>query len=159
MISIIAAVAENNVIGVKNRLPWRLSGDLKRFKELTMGKPVIMGKNTFKSIGRALPGRKNIVLTDEELDNQDITQVGSVEEAIKMAGDAEEVMVIGGAMIYKQFLSFADRLYITQVHVSLDCDAFFPEFSEKEWKVLSKEAHTKDESNEYDYDYIVYEKK
>jgi len=159
MISIIAAVAENNVIGVKNRLPWKLSGDLKRFKELTMGKPIIMGKNTFKSIGKALPGRKNMVLTDELLDDNEIVQVSSIEDAIKVADNAEEIMVIGGAMIYKQFLPFADRLYITQVHVSLDGDAFFPEFSEKEWKVLSKECHTKDERNEYDYDYIVYEKK
>lgn len=159
MISMIAAVAENNVIGVKNRLPWRLSSDLKRFKELTIGKPVIMGKNTFISIGKALPGRKNIVLTDEVLDDQSIIQVGSIDEAIKESGDAEEVMVIGGAMIYKQFLPLAERLYITHVHVTLDGDALFPKFSKEDWEVLSRESHKKDSRNEYDYEYVVYVRK
>ena len=164
MISIISAVAENGIIGRNNDLPWKISADLAYFARTTKGKPVIMGLNTFKSIvsriGKPLPGRQNIVLVFEN----DPTLVGcdqvkSFAEAFEIAKAKEqEVFIIGGASIYKQSIGLADKLYITRVHASPDGDTSFPEIKESEWKIISSENHTRDEKNEYDYSFVVYER-
>jgi dihydrofolate reductase len=130
MISLIVAASTNNVIGAKGELPWRLSGDLKRFKAQTMGKPIVMGRLTYESIGRALPGRQNIVITrqaDFEAEGCDVVQ--SVDAAIEAAGDAEEIMVIGGSHIYQAFLPVADRIYLTRVQADIDGDTFLPDIN------------------------------
>ena len=156
MISLIVAASINNVIGVQGQLPWRLSGDLKRFKALTMGKPIVMGRRTWESIGRALPGRQNIVVTRQtgfRADGCDV--VASTEAAIDAAGDAEEVMIIGGGEIYRQFLPLADRIYLTRVKVELQGDADFPPLDEGEWTVAAEEEYDDDESNEYAVSYLL----
>ena len=165
MISIISAVAENGIIGRNNDLPWQISADLAYFAKTTKGKPVIMGLNTFKSIfsriGKPLPGRKNIVVVFEK----DPTLVGceqvtSLKEAFDVAGaQNQEVFVIGGASIYKQSIDFADKLYITRVHASPEGDTSFPEIKEVDWKMTSSEDHQKDEKNEYDYSFTIYERR
>ena len=159
MISIIVAASTNNVIGVQGELPWRLSDDLKRFKAVTMGKPIIMGRKTWESIGRALPGRQNIVITrqpDYLADGCDVVE--SVDEAIAAAGDADEVMVIGGSQIYDMALPLASRLYLTRVHAEVEGDAFFPVVDESEWRLVSDESHTSDERNDFDFSVLVYER-
>ena len=135
-ISIIVAASANNVIGLAGGLPWHLPEDLQRFKATTMGKPMIMGRATFESIGRALPGRRSIVLTrqeDFEADSCDI--VPTVDAAIESAGDVDEVMVIGGGEIYRQFLPLADRIYLTRVQAEINGDTRFPELDMQEWDV------------------------
>ena len=127
-ISIVVAHSANNVIGKDGSLPWHLSEDLKRFKAITMGKPIIMGRRTYESIGRALPGRQNIVITrqaDFIADGCDV--VCGINEAIQIAGDANEVMIIGGGNIYLQFLSTTTRIYRTRIDVTTEGDTFFPE--------------------------------
>ena len=160
-ISIIVAVAENNAIGKDNKLLWHLSEDLKRFKRLTSGNPVIMGKNTYFSLPvRPLPNRKNIVITDvpgEQID--DCTMAYSIEDAIQKMDPEKENFIIGGASIYRQFLPYADKLYITWVHKSFDADTFFPEVDEKEWKEISREdVNETDEKNPYPYSFVIYER-
>ena len=169
MISIIAAVAENGIIGRNNDMPWQISADLAYFAKTTKGKTVIMGLNTFKSIvsrlGKPLPGRKNIVLVFEK----DPTLVGceqvtSLPEAFDLADAKEqptesEVFVIGGASVFKQSIDLADKLYITRVHASPDGDTSFPEIKESDWKMVSSEDHVKDEKNEYDYSFTIYERR
>lgn len=159
MISIIVAAAENGVIGVRGELPWRLSSDLKHFKALTMGKPVVMGRLTFESVGRALPGRHNIVITrqkDYEAEGCDV--VSSIADAIVTAGDADEIMVIGGGEIYEQCLPMADRVYLTRVHTEIDGDTRFPELVAGVWQETRIEHHGADEKNAYDYSFIELER-
>ena len=159
MISIIVAAAANNVIGAQGDLPWRLSDDLKRFKEVTMGKPIVMGRKTWESIGRALPGRRNIVITRQQgftAEGCDVVQ--SPDEAIVQAGDVSEIMVIGGSEIYGLFLPVAQRLYLTRVHADVNGDAFFPAVAEDKWQLVSDEAHPADSRNEYDFSFRVYER-
>lgn len=149
-ISLIVAASTNNVIGVHGELPWRLSSDLKRFKALTIGKPIVMGRRTFESIGRPLPGRQNIVMTrqaDYRADDCDV--VTSIDAAMATAGDAEEIMVIGGGDIYAQFLSRANRVYLTRVHVSLDGDVHFPLLDEREWQETTREEHTASNADDH----------
>jgi dihydrofolate reductase len=145
VISLIVAASENHVIGVRGELPWRLPADLKRFKAITMGKPIVMGRLTWESIGRPLPGRLNIVISRQpDFVAEGCTVVGSPEAAISAAGDAPEVMVIGGGHIYKQFLPLADRIYLTRVHAEVEGDAFFPELDESKWDIVDSEAHEAD---------------
>ena len=139
MISIIVASSANNVIGAQGDLPWRLSDDLKRFKAVTMGKPIVMGRKTWESIGRALPGRQNIVITrrhDFAADGCDV--VHSLDEAMSVAGDVGEIMVIGGSQVYEIFLPAAQRLYLTRVHADVEGDTFFPAVNEDEWQLKSE---------------------
>ena len=158
-VSIIAALGSNNVIGKKNSLPWHLPADLKHFKEMTTGKPVIMGKNTYDSIGRPLPNRVNIILTsDINFKIEGAITVHSIEEALQAAGDVSEVMIMGGASIYKQFLPLADRLYITRVYNDFEGDIYFPEFDLKEWKETERVDHKADDKNPYNYSFFVYER-
>ena len=158
MISIIVAASTNNVIGAKGDLPWRLSDDLKHFKAVTMGKPIVMGRKTWDSIGRPLPGRQNIVITRQEsLRAEGCDVVASVEEAIKVAGDVDEIMVIGGSQVYELALPFAKRIYLTRVHADVEGDAFFPELDDGEWNLVSDECHRADERNEFDFSFRIYE--
>ena len=160
MISIIVAASANNVIGAQGDLPWRLSDDLKRFKTVTMGKPIVMGRKTWESIGRALPGRRNIVITRQQdfaAEGCDVVQ--STDEAIVAAGDVDEIMVIGGSEVYALFLPVAHRLYLTRVHADVNGDAFFPVVDEDEWQLVSDEAHAADSRNEFDFSFRIYERK
>ena len=159
MISLIVAASTNNVIGAKGDLPWCLSADLKRFKELTMGKPIVMGRKTYDSIGRPLPGRQNIVITrnsDFVADGCDV--VASIEAAVDAAGDAEEIMVIGGSHIYEAFLPRADRIYLTRVQAEVEGDAYLPEFDNDDWQETVVKEHSADESNDYDVIFSIFER-
>ena len=159
MISIIVATSANGIIGRGGELPWHLSDDLKRFKQLTLGKPIVMGRKTFESIGRALPGRQNIVLTQQsEFVADDCDVVSSVDAAIAMAGDAGEIMVIGGSEIYTLFLPLAERIYMTRVHVDIDGDARFPQLDASQWQEISHSDHSEGELNDYAFTISVLER-
>ncbi|NDW12086.1 dihydrofolate reductase [Bacteroides sp. 214] len=159
-IAIIVAASENNVIGSDNQMPWRLSNDLKRFKELTMGGAVIMGRKTYDSIGRPLPGRKNIVLTNSNsFAPADVTVVHSVEEALREAATAEKVFVMGGGEIYRLFWSVASKIYFTRVHAHLEGDTYIPAITKEEWQQESNESFPADEKNSYPYSYETYHRK
>ncbi len=161
MISIIVAIAENMAIGKNNDLLWHIPEDLKRFKRITSGHPVIMGKRTYESLPRRpLPNRRNIVITDvkgEELEGCEMAW--SIAEAIAKCNPSEENFVIGGASIYKQFLPFADRLYLTWIHKSFDADVFFPEIDYNQWKLTSKEDFDGDVLNDFAWSNEIYERK
>lgn len=129
-ISLVAAMAHDRVIGKDNQMPWHIPAELKYFKELTMGKPVIMGRRTFESIGRPLPGRHNIVLTSSDRLPSTVTVVRSIEQSLRAAGDVEEVCVIGGGDIYRQFLPQATRLYLTAIDLAVEGDTRFPDYTE-----------------------------
>jgi dihydrofolate reductase len=156
-ISMIAAMTEDRVIGIKNTLPWKLPNDMKWFRQHTMGKPIIMGRKTFESFGaKPLPGRTNIIIThDKNYQANESIVVHSIEEALQAAGDAEEVMIIGGASFYEQMLDKADRLYLTFVHAGIKGDAWFPEINNRDWNKVEKTLHKKDESNQYDHTFII----
>ena len=157
-VSIIVAMASNRAIGVNNDLPWHIPADLKFFKKTTLGKPIIMGRKTFDSIGRALPGRQNIVITrNKEWSHNGVDVVSSVEAAIAAAGDATEIMITGGAQIYEQALAGTDRMYITEIEASVDGEAFFPEFSADEWAEKSREYHAA-EDGQPAYSFVVHER-
>ena len=158
-IALIVAMAENHVIGRNNQLPWRIPADLRHFKALTLGKPVIMGRKTYESIGRPLPGRDNIVITaDSAYQAEGCQVVHSVEQALEAAGSCEEAMIIGGANLYRQTLENADRLYLTLVKAEPEGDTWFPEIELQQWREIERQAHAADESNEYDYDFVVLER-
>jgi len=161
-ISMIGAMGKSRELGFGNKLPWHLPDDLKRFKELTRGHAVIMGRKTFESIGRPLPERKNIVITrDHAYVAPGCTVVGSFEEALKEARDTEgdgEVFIIGGAEIYKLALPMADKMYLTFVDAEREADAFFPEFKEGEWNVVQEESHPADDRHLYAFTFRVYER-
>lgn len=166
-LAMIVAQSTNRVIGIENELPWRLPKDLQYFKRVTLGKPVIMGRKTYESIGRPLPERANIVISsnrDYVVDG--VTVVHSLEEAISAANklakldkSIAEIMVIGGAQIYQQALPLARTLYITQVEAHLDGDAHFPEVDFNHYKETARESYTSDDTNPYDYSFITYVKK
>jgi len=159
MISLIVAASTNNVIGKEGDLPWRLSADLKRFKELTMGKPIVMGRKTYESIGRPLPGRHNIVISrrgDYSADGCTVAQ--SIDAALEAAGDVDEVMIIGGSHIYDAILPRADRIYMTRVHADIDGDTFFPELLESEWQQELVGTHDADADNAYSCTFINFDR-
>ncbi len=157
----IAAMTEDRVIGIKNTLPWKLPNDMKWFRQNTMGKPIIMGRKTFESFGaRALPGRTNIIITrDKSYQAEDSIVVHSIDEALKAAGDVDEVMIIGGASFYEQMLPKADRLYLTFVQAELEGDAWFPEINNKDWNKIEKINHKKDDKNRYAHSFIILDRK
>ncbi len=141
-VSLIVAVAENGVIGRDGDLPWRIPADLKFFKETTTGHPIVMGRKTNQSIGHALPGRMNIVMTrDSDFAGEDVVVVGDLDAAFRAAGDAAEVMVIGGAQIYALALPRADRIYLTEVHVAADGDTHFPALDPGVWRETARVDH------------------
>ncbi len=161
-ISMIAALAKNRAIGKKNALPWYLPADLKYFKEKTTGTTIVMGFNTFKSVGeRPLPNRKNIVLTDDKNYQapEGVVLAHSVAEVLEVTKNDGEVMISGGAMVYQQFLPLAQRLYLTFIDHDFEGDIFFPEFDMNEWKEVSREDHQPDEKNLYPYSFVVLERK
>ncbi|MCM2681300.1 type 3 dihydrofolate reductase [Echinimonas agarilytica] len=152
-IAMIAAMARNRVIGKNNQMPWHMPADLKHFKSVTMGKPVIMGRKTFESIGRPLPGRKNIVITrDAQYQVEGVEVVTTPEAAIQAVPDVEEVMIIGGGQIYVHFLPMATDLHLTFIDAEPEGDAFFPELPSS-FKQVSTERHLKDEKNQYSCDF------
>jgi len=160
MISIIVAIAEDNGIGNKNGLLWHLPEDLKRFKELTLGKTIIMGKKTWESLPkRPLPGRKNIVITDDPNDSFEggITAF-SIKDAISKFAKTDEVFIIGGGSIYRQFMPFADRLYITHIHKKADADTWFPVIDPEIWEPVETEDYNKTGNNSIPYTYIIYQR-
>jgi dihydrofolate reductase len=160
MISLIVAAAENNVIGRDGRLPWHLPADLRRFKSLTMGKPIVMGRRTFESIGKPLPGRRNIVVTRRAgYEAPGCEVVGSIDAALAAAVDADEIMVIGGGDVYRQLLPRADRIFFTRVHFECDGDAIFPELDADEWRVAEEETHAADAANEHAFTAITLERR
>lgn len=156
-ISMIAAMAHNRVIGKDNQMPWHLPADLKHFKAVTLGKPVIMGRKTYESIGKALPGRLNIVITrDSTYKLDDAVVVNSPEEALTAAGDCEEVMVIGGGNIYQTFLPRCDRLYLTFIDANIDGDTQFPDYLQQTtWHVIEQSDYPADVNNCYNLSFKV----
>jgi dihydrofolate reductase len=159
IISLIAAMGEDRIIGIDNRLPWRLPADMKHFRTLTMGKPVLMGRKTFDSIGKPLPGRTNIVVSqDPGFHPEGVTVTRSIPEALATGGDAAEIMVIGGASFYAQLLPQAQRLYITQIHHRFAGDAFFPLWQPQQWREVARVDHDADADNAYPYSFITLER-
>lgn len=161
-LALIVAMSDNRVIGNKNQLPWRLSGDLRYFKSTTMGKPIIMGRKTYDSIGRLLPGRANIIVTrNAHFAVDGAIVVNTLEAAIGQAraiaehDDVDEVMCIGGAQLYHEILPYIDRLYLTAVHAKIEGDAFFPELKVGHWQERKHESYKADSENDYDYTFIV----
>jgi dihydrofolate reductase len=158
-IAIVVAMADNRVIGRDNRLPWHLPADLRHFRQVTVGKPVVMGRKTHESIGRPLPERTNIVVTrDRSYQAQGCIVVHSIESALKAAGDREEVMVIGGTDFYQQLLPKADCIYLTLVHTQFEGDARFPELDEREWREVERTDCAPDEKNPWPYSFIRLER-
>ncbi|MEH6583658.1 MAG: dihydrofolate reductase [Halioglobus sp.] len=162
-LSIIVAVAENGVVGKNNALPWYLPADLQYFKRTTLGKPIVMGRKTYESIGRPLPGRTNIVVTRNSRYAADgVRVVGSMEEALELAADIavidgqEELMVIGGAAVYAAAMPMADYLYVTEVHAAVDGDAYFPAIDWSQWREESRERHDAVAPNDHDFSFVVY---
>ncbi|WP_285397235.1 dihydrofolate reductase [Lysinibacillus sp. fls2-241-R2A-57] len=158
MISLIVAHDNNYVIGYENGMPWHLPGDLKYFKDKTMGKPMIMGRKTFESIGRPLPGRRNIVITRDASYHADgIEVVTSLEGALALAGDVPEIMIIGGEQIFRSCMDIADRLYITKINHSFNGDTYFPNYEQNFENVSSEEPETAPEG--YTFQYQIFERK
>ena len=159
MLSIIAAIANNNVIGKDNGLIWHLPEDLKRFKKLTTGHTIIMGRKTFESLGRVLPNRKHIVLCKSgklQIQNENVEIVTDIEQLKPYIKSKEENFVIGGASIYQLLMPYANKMYITKIHHSFEGDTFFPKIDEAQWTIIAKEKGIKNEENPYEYDYIDY---
>ena len=166
IISLVVAMDDNGVIGIDGKLPWRLSSDLKHFKEVTMGKPIIMGRKTFKpivmgrktheSIGRPLPGRENIILTrDKNYQAEGCTVLNSLDDLFLHCRYHEEVMITGGAELYKQFLPRAQLIYLTEIHTQITGDTFFPGYNADEWEEIARQDFKHDEKNDFDYSFVV----
>jgi dihydrofolate reductase len=161
----IVAMAKNRVIGRENQLPWHLPEDLKYFKRVTMGKPIVMGRKTYESIGRPLPGRLNVVLTrDARWQAEGVTPAQTIDGALAVAiaqaesKEKDEVMIIGGDQVYALCLPLVDRLYVTQVHAEVEGDAYFPEVDWSQWHQISSEDHQASDNNPYDYSFVVYDR-
>lgn len=158
IISMIAAMAQDRVIGKDNQMPWHLPADFAWFKRCTIGKPVVMGRKTYQSIGRPLPGRTNIVISrDSSLSIEGVTVVASIEQALAAAGDVEEVMIIGGGSIYQHCLAQADKLYLTFIDAKVEGDTQFPDWGYA-YQETYREAYAADEKNRYDMQFVVLEK-
>ena len=159
-ISLIAAIAENRVIGRGGKLPWHLPADLGHFKRLTMGKPMVMGRRTWQSLPGRLPGRRHIVVSrnhDFRADGCELA--GDLHQALQLAGAVSEVMVIGGAELYSQMLPLASRMYLTLIHASFEGDSFFPDIDCAEWQEMERERHTADEKNSCDFTFLDLERR
>lgn len=160
LVSIIAAMDRNRLIGNNNQLPWHLPADLAHFKRVTMGKPIIMGRKTYESIGRPLPGRTNIVLTrSSDFNAEGVLTANTLEQALNHVSAEDEVMIIGGSTIYELTLPRADRLYLTYVEDSFEGDAWFPDFDLEQWHIVASEEHSADEKNSSAYRFVTYARK
>jgi len=158
-LSLIVAMAENRTIGINKKMPWHLSADLKKFKKITMGHPIIMGRKTFESIGRPLPGRKNIIISR----NADYQQEGcevfnNLDKAIQSCHTEEEVFVIGGATLYESILDKSDRLYVTEIKKSFEGDTWFPEIDQQKWSEYEREDIGDDSSVDFSYSFVSYKR-
>ncbi|MFQ2125575.1 type 3 dihydrofolate reductase [Aeromonas jandaei] len=161
-ISMIAAMAHDRVIGKDNRMPWHMPADLAHFKRVTLGKPVLMGRKTFESIGRPLPGRRNLVISrNPDYQAEGIEVVGSVEAALALLADNEvaEVMVIGGGHLYAELLPKADCLYLTRIELEVEGDTRFPAFADEQWQCVEREVHQADEKNPHPYSFETWLRK
>lgn len=161
MLSIVVAKAKNNIIGRENRLIWNLPEDLKHFKELTTGHTIIMGRKTFESLGRVLPNRKHIVFSqnpDFKVNDENVQVVHSMLEIQEYIENEEENFVIGGAMIYNLLMPHVTKMYITEINEEYEGDSFFPKVNTEVWKEISRQKGLKDEKNDVDYDFVIYEK-
>lgn len=161
MLSIIVAKAKNNIIGKNNKLLWSLPEDLKRFKKLTTGHTIIMGRKTFDSLGRVLPNRKHIVFTqnpDFKVEDENVEIVHSMLEIKQYIEDENENFVIGGAMIYNLLLPYTKKMYVTEINQDFEGDAFFPKINLEDWKIIEKEKGIKNEKNNLEYEYVTYER-
>ncbi len=159
IVSMIAALANNRVIGLDNKMPWHLPAELQLFKRATLGKPIVMGRNTFESIGRPLPGRLNIVLSRQtDYKPEGVTVVATLDEAVVAAGDVEELMIIGGATIYNQCLAAADRLYLTHIELTTEGDTWFPDYEQYNWQEIEQESYAADDKNPHDYRFSLLER-
>lgn len=160
LVSIIAAMDRNRLIGNENQLPWHLPADLAHFKRVTMGKPIIMGRKTYESIGRPLPGRTNIVLTrSSDFNAEGVLTANTLGQALNHVSAEDEVMIIGGSAIYELTLPRADRLYLTYVEGSFEGDAWFPDFDLEQWHIVASEEHSADEKNSSAYRFVTYARK
>jgi len=158
-ISLVAALARNRAIGIRGRLPWRLPEDLRRFKSLTLGHPVIMGRKTYEAVGKPLPGRDNIIITRAlDYDAHGCRVVHTLAAALGAAAGADELFVIGGAEIYAASLPLAQRLYLTEIDADFEGDTFFPEFDRSAWRVVSRQARSADGPGGVRYDFVLYER-
>ena len=158
-INIVVAISENGVIGRESGLPWRLPADLKRFKSVTMGHPLIMGRKTHESIGRALPGRENIVISRQPKFSSAGCEVAtSLDAALATAGPVDEVMVVGGAALYAAALVSAGRIYLTRVHANIAGDTLFPPIDWAEWKEITRERYRAEDLNEFDYSFVTFDR-
>ena len=160
-ISLVVAAATNNAIGKDGKLPWHLPNDMKHFKNITWGMPVVMGRKTFESLGKALPGRKNIVISRQTgLKVDGVITVKSIDDAMFVARetDAKEVMVIGGGEIYQTLFEKARRIYLTRVEAEPEADTFFPSLKPNEWHLVSQQNYEADEKNDYNYSFQVWDR-
>jgi|SRR5690625_1204377 len=163
MISLIAAMGNNRVIGLNNDMPWHLPKDLAHFKKITTGHTIVMGRKTYESIGRPLPNRKNIILTRQASLRfpEEVMTVSSLETVLKWNEEnpEKEIFIIGGGNLYKQALPYADRLYLTEINEDFDGDTFFPAFDKLEWDVVDETIGERDINNPYDFKFITYERR
>lgn len=152
-------MSKNRVIGCNNQLPWHMPADLKRFKQLTLNKTVIMGRKTFESIGHALPDRENIIITHQKDYSANHCKIAhSLKDALSLSSH-QDVFIIGGQTIYEQALSIANQLFITLIDETISGDTFFPEIQKEKWQLISNEKHERDEKNQYAYEFLIYQKK
>lgn len=159
IVSLIVAMDRNRVIGHSGKLPWRLSADLKHFRALTMGKPIIMGRKTHESIGRPLPGRENVVITrDKKYLARNFTVLHSLECVYAKFHETAEIMIMGGAELYAQTLEKANRLYLTEVHADVEGDTYFPVYDRESWEEIERHDFKADDKNEYDYSFVILER-
>jgi dihydrofolate reductase len=158
-LSLIVAMTKNRVIGKNNALPWHLPADLKHFKSLTMGHHIVMGRKTYESIGKPLPGRTSVVVTrNVNYSMPGVIVVSSLEAAIAACGDDAEIFVIGGAELYRQAINLADRIYLTEIDADISGDAYFTELGRKLWLETERESHAPDEKNAYPHHFVIYER-
>ena len=158
-LSLIVAMTQNRVIGKDNQMPWHLPADLAWFRKNTTGKPIIMGRKTFESIGRPLPKRTNIVLSRQPFEHDGVIWKDSLESAVDFVRDSEEIMLIGGGQLFNEYLSQADRLYLTEIQTELDGDTFFPSINWDEWHIEFEQYRPADEQNPYDCRFLILLKK
>ena len=161
MLSIIVAIARNNAIGKDNKLLWHLPDDLKRFKKLTIGHSIIMGRKTFESLGRVLPNRHHIILSKNaqmNIDDENVEIINDISKLEKYINSEEENFVIGGAAIYKLLMPYCKKMYVTEIDKEFDGDVYFPEISLEEWKATEREQGPEDNENDFNYEYVTYER-
>jgi len=158
-LSLIVAMATNRTIGLNNKMPWHLSADLQHFKKITMGQPIIMGRKTFESIGRPLPGRQNIIISrNTDYQQQGCSVFNDLDSALQSCTENDEVFVIGGATLYKATLARADRLYITEIHNEFKGDTWFPEIQQAQWREVEREDINDDNSVDFNYSFMTYDR-